>query len=129
MVRNVFMISLSDHQVLHDIASSSNFFDFARISSLFRSYRGFARQPCCMAGTMKMFCITKNICSHRKKNLLFLPCKKPLFRTSKLLEFNEFLNKTIIPIALIGNETGYSLLGATRLVGYLPSDIQRALKE
>ena len=22
----------------------------------------------------KMFCIRKNICSHRKKNLLFLPC-------------------------------------------------------
>ena len=37
-------------------------------------YRGFARQPCCMAGKMKMFCIRKNICSHRKKNLLFLPC-------------------------------------------------------
>ena len=36
--------------------------------------RGFARQPCCMAGTMKMFCIRKNIYSHRKKNLLFLPC-------------------------------------------------------
>ena len=37
-------------------------------------HRGFARQPCCMAGTMKMFCIRKNICSHSKKNLLFLPC-------------------------------------------------------
>ena len=37
-------------------------------------YRGFARQPCCMAGTMKMFCIRKNIFSHGKKNLLFLPC-------------------------------------------------------
>ena len=36
--------------------------------------RGFARQPCCMAGTMKMFCIRKNIYSHRKKNLLLLPC-------------------------------------------------------
>ena len=36
--------------------------------------RGFARQPCCMAGTMKMFSIRKNICSHRKKNLLFVPC-------------------------------------------------------
>ena len=28
----------------------------------------------CTAGTMKMFCIRKNICFHRKKNLLFLPC-------------------------------------------------------
>ena len=36
--------------------------------------RGFTRQPCCMAGTIKMFCIRKNICSHWEKNLLFLPC-------------------------------------------------------
>ena len=51
---------------------------------------------------------------------------------SKCGEFN----KTIIPFALIGYEIGYSLigyeigysqLGATRLVGYLPSHIQRAL--
>ena len=36
-VRNVFVMSLplSDHQVLHNIASSSSFFDFARIFSLF----------------------------------------------------------------------------------------------
>ena len=39
-----------------------------------RVNRGFARQPCCMAGTMKMFCIRKNFFSRRKKNLLFLPC-------------------------------------------------------
>ena len=34
-VRNVFVISLclSDHKVLHNIASSSSFFDFARIFS------------------------------------------------------------------------------------------------
>ena len=38
------------------------------------AFRGLARQPCCMAGTMKMFCIRENIFSHRKKNLLFLPC-------------------------------------------------------
>ena len=38
-------------------------------------------------------------------------------------------NKTIIPFALAGYETGYSQLGATRLVGYLPSHIQRALME
>ena len=49
-----------------------------------------------------------------------------VFRTSKLLEFKEF-NKTIIPFALVGYESGYSQLGATRLVGYLPSHIQRAL--
>ena len=78
---------LSD-QVLHNIASSSSFFDFARIFSLF----------------------------------------SPVFRTCKLLEFKEF-NKTIIPFALVGYESGYSQLGATRLVGYLPSHIERALME
>ena len=46
----------------------------------------------------------------------------------KFLEFKEF-NKTIIPFALVGYATGYSQLGATRLVGYLPSHIQRALME
>ena len=35
-------------------------------------------------------------------------------------------NKTIIPFALVGYETGYSQRGATRLVGYLPPHIQRA---
>ena len=89
-IRNVFVMSLrlSDLQVLHNIASSSSFFDFARIFSLFSL----------------------------------------VFGTSKLLEFKE-LNKTIIPFALVGYETGYSQLGATRLVGYLPSHIQRALME
>ena len=37
------------------------------------------------------------------------------------MEFKEF-NKTNIPFALVGYETGYSQLGA----GYLPSHIQRA---
>ena len=46
----------------------------------------------------------------------------------KFLEFKEF-NKTIIPFALVGYETGYSQLGATHLAGYLPSHIQRALME
>ena len=50
------------------------------------------------------------------------------FVLSKLLEFKEF-NKTIIPFAFVGYETGYSQLGATRLVGYLPSHIQRELME
>ena len=90
-VRNVFMMSLrlSDHEVLHNIASSSRFFDF-RFSIFF------------------LFSLA--------------------FRTSKLLNFKEF-NKTIIPFALVGYETGYSQLGAKRLLGYLPSHIQRALKE
>ena len=85
----VMSLRLSDHKVLHNIASPSRFFyDFARIFSLF-----FAR--------ISYF---------------------------KFLEFKEF-NKTIIPFALVGYETGYSQLGATRLVGYLPSHIQRALME
>ena len=46
----------------------------------------------------------------------------------KFLEFKEFI-KTIISFALVGYETGYNQLGATRLVGYLPSHIQRALME
>ena len=88
--RNVFVMSLrlSDHKVLHNMASSSSFFSFAGIFSLFSL----------------------------------------VFRTSKFLEFKEF-NKTIIPFALVGYETGYGQLGATRLVGYLPSHIQRTLME
>ena len=51
------------------------------------------------------------------------------FRSYFVLQiFGEF-NKIIIPFALVGYETGYSQLGATRLVGYLPSHIQRALME
>ena len=74
-------LRLPDHKVLHNIASSLNFLDFAHIFSLFSL----------------------------------------VFRTSKFLEFKEF-NKTIIPFALVGNETGYSQLGATRLFGYLGTD-------
>ena len=46
----------------------------------------------------------------------------------KFLVLKEF-NKTIIPFALVGYETGYSQLSATRLVGYLPSHIQQARME
>ena len=46
----------------------------------------------------------------------------------KFFEFMEF-NRTIILFALVRYETGYNQLGATRLVGYLPSHIQRALME
>ena len=69
--RNVFVMSLrlSDHKVLHNIASSSSFLDFARIFSLFSL----------------------------------------VLRTSNFLELKEF-NKTIIPFALVGYETGYSQL-------------------
>ena len=73
---------LSDHKVLHNIASSPSFFRFrsdflARIS-------------------FQIF------------SVWYL---------------------TIIPFALVGHETGYSQLKATRLVGYLQSHIQRALME
>ena len=91
-VRNIFVTSLrlSDHKVLHDIASV--LIKFFRFRSDLRAF--FAR-------------------------------------ISYFLNFwslKEF-NKTIIPFALVGYETGYSQLGATRLVGYLPSHIQRALME
>ena len=36
--------------------------------------RGFARRPCCMPGTMKMFCIRMKILSHRNNIVLFLAC-------------------------------------------------------
>ena len=81
-------LRLSDHNVIHNIASSSSFFRFRSDFLVF-----FAR--------ISYF---------------------------KFLKFKEF-NKTIIPFALVGYETGYSQLGATRLVGYLPSHIQRALME
>ena len=74
----VMSLRLSDHKVLHNIASSWSFF---RFHSDFLAF--FAR--------ISYF---------------------------KFLEFKEF-NKTIIPFALVGYETGYSQLGATRLVGYL----------
>ena len=42
--------------------------------------RGFARQPCCMAGTMKMFCIRNKIFPIGKRiycscHATWLPCK------------------------------------------------------
>ena len=71
----VMSLRLSDHKVLHNIASSSSFFFISLgFSRFFHSY-------------------------------------------FKFLELKEF-NKTIIPFALVGYETGYSQLGATRLVGY-----------
>ena len=48
---------------------------------------------------------------------------------SNFLYFGGVFNKTIIPFALVGYEIGYSQLGPTDLVGYLPSHILRALME
>ena len=81
----VMSLRLSDHKVLHNIASSSSFLRF-RTNFIAR--------------------------------ILYF----------KFLELKEF-NKTIIPFALVGYETAYSQLGATRLVGYLPSHIQQARME
>ena len=43
--------------------------------------------------------------------------------------FSGRFNKTIIPLVLVGYEIGFSQLGPTGLVGYLPSHIQRVLME
>ena len=75
----VISLHLSDHKVLHNIASSSSFFRF-------------------------------------HSNFLAFFARISYF---KFFEFKEF-NKTIIPFALVGYESGYSQLGATRLVRYLP---------
>ena len=91
-VRNVFVMSLhlSDHKVLHNIASV----------------------------LIRFFRVRSNLIAFFTRILCFLNfwCLK------------EF-NKTIISFALVGYETGYSQLGAMRLVGHLPSHIQRALIE
>ena len=81
-------LRLSEHKVLHNIASSSSLLRF-------------------------------------RSDFLAFFAHISDFNFLVLKEFN----KTIIPSALVGYETGYSLLGATRLVGYLPSHIQRALVE
>ena len=45
-----------------------------KLSDLNFEYRGVAWRPCCMPGTMKMFCIRMNILSHRNNIVLFLAC-------------------------------------------------------
>ena len=52
-----------------------------------------------------------------------------VFHTSNFWSLRNLINKTIIPFMLVGYETGSSQLGATRLIGYLPSHIQFALME
>ena len=52
--------------------------------------------------------------------LISLKFSRSCFAKTKFLELREF-NKTIIPFALVGYETGYSQLGATCLIGYLLS--------
>ena len=72
---------------------------------------------------------------------LIIPCsanmvsKRVIFEaflfsvSSNFLSFWGVFNKTIIPFALVGYEIGYSQLGPTGFVGYLPPHIQRALME
>ena len=55
---------------------------------------------------------------------VFIPCLVYF-----LLHFGGVFNKTISQFPLVGYEIGYSQLGPTGLVGYLPSHIQRALME
>ena len=74
----VMSLRLSDHKVLHNIASSSSFFRFRSDFLAFFAHISYF----------------------------------------KFLELKEF-NKTIIPFALVGYETDYSQLGATRLIGYV----------
>ena len=82
-------LHLSDHKVLHNIASSSI---FVRFRTDFLAF--FAR--------ISYF---------------------------KFLEFKNLIKQLFHSCLLDMSETGYSQLGATRLVGYLPSHIQRALME
>ena len=64
---------------------------------------------------MKMHCV--NFCSVEKSS-----------EYPNLQDFMKF-DTIIFSFALIGYEIGYSQLGATCLVGYLPSHVQRALME
>ena len=54
----------------------------------------------------------------------FLFVAQPIF-----LYFGDVFNETIIPFVLVGYEIGYSQLGPTGLIGYLPPHIQRAHME
>ena len=54
-------------------------------------YRGFAWRPCCMAGTIKMFCIRMNILSHRNNIVLFTACNMAARAKPLLASFFAFL--------------------------------------
>ena len=64
-------------------------------------YRGFARQPCCMTGTMKTFCIQKKFYSHKKKNLLFLPCNMAAVQNLYWPFISEFARATLSKRVLV----------------------------
>ena len=75
--------------------------------------------------------VTVGVCSKLKKaeNRLFLQIK-----SGRMLDILwVFLIKTIIPLALVGYEMiiarSPSQVGVSRVVGYLPSHIQRTLVE
>lgn len=74
-------ITLIDHGMNFDYRLVFQFVEFkgaSASSSLCNS--GFARQPCCMAGTMKMFSIGKNIFPIGKKSIV--PAMQHGFRGS-----------------------------------------------
>ena len=83
-----------------------------------------------------MFFVTTLRLSHHTEVLHNIATSSSFFRFrwdflaffARISNFKEF-NKTIIAFALVGYKTGYCQLGAMRLVGYLPSHIQRALME
>ena len=82
----VMSLRLSDHKLLHNIASSSSFFSIP-------------------LGFFSLFSL--------------------VFRTSNLWSLRN-LTKQLFHLRFIGYETGYSQLGTTRLVGYLPSHNPRS---
>ena len=49
-----------------------------------------------MAGTMKMFCIRKNICSHGKKKLLLLPCNMAAVQNLYWLNISKSRKEEVI---------------------------------
>ena len=63
--------------------------------------RRFARQPCCMAGTMKMFCIRKNIFCHRKKTLFSLPCNMVAVQNLYRLERTHWKNPSTTMLSIV----------------------------
>ena len=89
----------SDRRLLGILIGSSHCLLLLWLVGVFTWYRGFARQPYCMAArTMKIICIRKNICSHGKKiycscHAMWLPCKT----SSGFSTVSEWVSATIEP--------------------------------
>ena len=63
--------------------------------------RGFARQPCCMAGTMKIFCIRKHFSCNMVQNLDSHGNLMHQLRDTVPLDFFDFEKKKLMYIYLI----------------------------